>query len=101
MHFIQSVLGHSSVSVTEKYYAKFSPDTAAEFVRRTLESGRKQDSLAQVLAQPGATKEGGDAKLLKIKCARQDSNLRPFDSQSLQYLFIYFLYMPQLRVKRP
>lgn len=62
MHFIQSVLGHSSVAVTEKYYAKFSPNAAAEFVRRTLESGRKQGSLAQGLAQGVGAKEGGDAK---------------------------------------
>jgi hypothetical protein len=80
MHFIQSVLGHSSVAVTEKCYAKFSPGAAAEFIRCALESGRKQDSLAQGLAQPGGAKKGGAAKLWKTKCARGDSNTRPFDS---------------------
>ena len=41
MHFIQSVLGHSSVAVTERYYAKFSPACAAKEVLRTLQGGRK------------------------------------------------------------
>jgi len=30
MHFIQSALGHSSVAVTERYYAKFAPDIASK-----------------------------------------------------------------------
>jgi integrase len=37
MHFIQSVLGHSSVAVTERYYAKFRPDCAAREVLKVLE----------------------------------------------------------------
>jgi integrase len=41
MHFIQSALGHSSVAVTERYYAKFAPDTAAKALREIVESGRK------------------------------------------------------------
>ncbi len=53
MHFIQSVLGHSSVAVTEKYYAKFHPAAAAGEVRRALEAGRKAAVLAQDLAQGG------------------------------------------------
>src|SRR5262245_7150321 len=53
MHFIQSVLGHSSVAVTERYYAKFSPDAAAAAVRAALEAGRKPKALAQDLAQRG------------------------------------------------
>ena len=51
MHFIQSVFGHSSVSVTEKYYAKFSPHAAARAVLTTVEAGRKNQSLAQPVAQ--------------------------------------------------
>ena len=53
MHFIQSVLGHSSVAVTEKYYAKFSPDAAAKAVLSMVESGRKDRALAQPMAQQG------------------------------------------------
>jgi integrase len=52
MHFIQSALGHSSVAVTERYYAKFAPDTAAKALREIVESGRKA-GLARHLAQHG------------------------------------------------
>ncbi len=52
MHFIQSVLGHSSVAVTEEYDAKFRPAAAAE-VRRALQAGRKAGVLALDLAQGG------------------------------------------------
>jgi integrase len=52
MHFIQSALGHSSVSVTERYYAKFAPDTAAKALRELVESGRKV-AVAQPMAQVG------------------------------------------------
>ncbi len=52
MHFIQSALGHSSVAVTERYYAKFAPDTAAKALRETIESARKA-ALAQPVAQEG------------------------------------------------
>ena len=52
MHFIQSTLGHSSVAVTERYYAKFAPDTAAKALRETVESARKA-ALAQPVAQEG------------------------------------------------
>ncbi len=51
MHFIQSVLGHSSVAVTEKYYAKFRPDSAAKAVLATVESVRKRQNLARFLAR--------------------------------------------------
>lgn len=34
MHFIQAVMGHSSVSIAEKYYAQFSPTV--------LEGGRRR-----------------------------------------------------------
>jgi integrase len=40
LHFLQSVLGHSSVAVTEKYYAKFSPKSAANVTLRLIEGGR-------------------------------------------------------------
>ena len=40
MHFLQSVLGHSSVAVTEKHYAKFSPGSAARATLRLIEGGR-------------------------------------------------------------
>ena len=39
MHFIQSVLRHGSVAVTEKYYANFSPQSAVKMVLATMESG--------------------------------------------------------------
>ena len=53
MHFIQSVLGHSSVAVTEKYYAKFSPQSAAKVVLATVESARRERGLAQSAEQRG------------------------------------------------
>jgi integrase len=40
MHFLQSVLGHSSVAVTEKHYAKFSPESAARRTLKLIEGGR-------------------------------------------------------------
>jgi integrase len=40
MHFLQSVLGHSSVAVTEKHCAKFSPESAARATLRLIEGGR-------------------------------------------------------------
>lgn len=40
LHFLQSVLGHSSVAVTEKHYAKFSPKSAAQVTLRLIEGGR-------------------------------------------------------------
>lgn len=52
MHFIQSALGHGSVAVTERYYAKFAPNTAAKALRETVESARKT-ALAQPVAQEG------------------------------------------------
>lgn len=38
MHFIQSALGHKSVTTTEKYYAQFSPDSAGQAVLERLEN---------------------------------------------------------------
>jgi len=36
MHYIQSALGHGSVAVTERYYAKYDPKSAAkQLLRRT------------------------------------------------------------------
>lgn len=36
MHFIQAMLGHSSVNLTQKHYARFSPDSASDRVRAQL-----------------------------------------------------------------
>ncbi|HEY2930886.1 MAG TPA: site-specific integrase [Acidobacteriota bacterium] len=36
MHAIQKVLGHASVTTTERYYAKYAPESASEEVRRRL-----------------------------------------------------------------
>ncbi len=47
MHFIQSGLGHGSVSVTEKYYAKFDPKSAAKQLLRVIEGGRNRKELEQ------------------------------------------------------
>ncbi len=41
MHFIQSALGHGSVAVTERYYARHSPQSAARQLLRVIEGGRK------------------------------------------------------------
>lgn len=41
MHDIQAMLGHSSVIVTEKFYAQFMPQAARPRVLRGLEGGRK------------------------------------------------------------
>ncbi len=54
MHFIQSVFGHSSVAVTEKYYAKFRPESAAKMVLATMESARRGQNLAQRGASSGS-----------------------------------------------
>jgi len=47
LHFLQSVLGHSSVAVTEKHYAKFSPRSAAQVTLRLIEGGRAARRQAQ------------------------------------------------------
>jgi len=41
MHYIQSALGHGSLAVTEKYYAKYDPHSAAKQLLRVIEGGRK------------------------------------------------------------
>ena len=40
MHYIQYMLGHSSVTITEKYYARFSPRSAQQAVLAVLEGGK-------------------------------------------------------------
>lgn len=40
MHYIQSALGHGSVAVTEKYYAKYDPRSAAKQLLRMIEGRR-------------------------------------------------------------
>ena len=40
MHDIQSVLGHASVSTTEKHYAHFSPEHSAKKILKVLEGGK-------------------------------------------------------------
>ncbi len=40
MHFIQSALGHGTVVVTEKYYAKYDPRSAAKQLLRMIEARR-------------------------------------------------------------
>ena len=40
MHFIQSALGHGSFAVTEKYYAKYDPNSAARQLLRLIEGGK-------------------------------------------------------------
>ncbi|MDA2925581.1 tyrosine-type recombinase/integrase [Acidobacteria bacterium AH-259-L09] len=40
MHDIQSVLGHASVTTTERHYAHFSPEHAAKKILKVLEGGR-------------------------------------------------------------
>ncbi len=42
MHYIQSALGHGSVAVTEKYYAKYNPNSAAKQLLRVIEGGRQE-----------------------------------------------------------
>ena len=42
LHFLQSVLGRSSVAVTEKHYAKFAPKSAAQVTLRLIERGAAQ-----------------------------------------------------------
>ena len=41
MHHIQQAMGHSSVRVTERYYAHFSPQSSQERVLKALQGGRK------------------------------------------------------------
>ena len=54
MHFIQSGLGHGSVSVTERYYARFDPKSAAKQLLRVIEGGR----IKRKLQQESGTKTG-------------------------------------------
>jgi len=42
MHDIQSVLGHASVTTTEKHYAHFSPEHSAKKILRVLEGGKAE-----------------------------------------------------------
>jgi hypothetical protein len=39
MQYIQSALGHGSVAVAEKYYAKYDPNSAARQLLRLIEGG--------------------------------------------------------------
>ena len=41
MHHIQRALGHSSVQVTERYYAHYSNDSSMKRVLKVLEGGKK------------------------------------------------------------
>lgn len=58
MHFIQSGLGHGSVAVTEKYYAKYDPKSAAKQLLRVIEGGRNK----QEKQQESGTKTGTTGK---------------------------------------
>ena len=41
MHDIQQVLGHASVTTTEKHYAHFSPQYSARKILKVLEGGKR------------------------------------------------------------
>jgi integrase len=41
MHHIQKALGHSSVKVTEKYYAHYSPDSIQRQAMKVLPGGKR------------------------------------------------------------
>jgi len=43
MHVVQTMLGHSSVTATEMYYAHFSPEFAAHRALQVLEGRKKQE----------------------------------------------------------
>jgi hypothetical protein len=42
MHYIQSALGHGSVAVTERYYAKYDPRSAARQLLKVIEGGKEK-----------------------------------------------------------
>ena len=42
MHYFQSALGHGSVAVTERYYAKYDPRSAARQLLKVIEGGRQK-----------------------------------------------------------
>jgi integrase len=46
MHFIQYILRHSSVKVTEERYARFRPDAPRRYVLRVLEGGKQPEEVA-------------------------------------------------------
>ncbi len=52
MHDIQQVLGHASVSTTEKHYAQFSPIHSAKKILRVL-NGRKNDDVEETKRKQG------------------------------------------------
>jgi len=57
MHFIQSALGHGSVAITEEYYAKFDPKSAAKQLLRVIEGGRSgtRENKKEVGTKTGTT----------------------------------------------
>lgn len=48
MHVIQAMLGHSSVTTTQEYYAHFSPSYAANRALAVLEGRKRDDKVQQV-----------------------------------------------------
>ncbi len=53
MHFIQSSLGHGSVAVTEKHYAKYAPENAAKQLLRVIEGGRNSQTTGTMTGTTG------------------------------------------------
>ena len=52
MHDIQQVLGHSSVTTTERHYAQFSPRHSARKILRVLEGGRSTGNKTETSVRP-------------------------------------------------
>ena len=48
MHDIQQVLGHASVSTTEKHYAQFSPSNSAARILRVLKGGKTSSDTKRI-----------------------------------------------------
>jgi hypothetical protein len=57
MHVIKAMLGHSSVTTTEKYYAHFSPNYAARRALQVLE-GSKNKKIENNDSQKNGTQMG-------------------------------------------
>ena len=51
MHDIQQVLGHSSVAVTERHYAQFSPEHSSKKVLRVLEGGKRNGNKTETYSE--------------------------------------------------
>jgi len=64
MHDIQQVLGHSSVTTTERHYAQFSPRHSARKILRVLEGGKSTGNKTETSAHSQVLERSGPVEVL-------------------------------------